>query len=67
MNLKNRRKVVTDRKRDVNQMLKHFNIKTDNPLVFMDQTTMKKFIQGDEKSKYSLLMEAMNFESLEKK
>lgn len=67
MNLKNRRKVVTDRKRDVNEMLKHFNIKIDNPLVFMDQTTMKKFIQGDEKSKYSLLMEAMNFESLEKK
>ena len=63
MNLKNRRKVVTDRKRDVNEMLKHFNIKIDNPLVFMDQTTMKKFIQGDEKSKYSLLMEAMNFES----
>ena len=67
MSLKNRRKVVTDRKRDVNEMLKHFNIKIDNPLVFMDQTTMKKFIQGDEKSKYSLLMEAMNFESLEKK
>ena len=67
MNLKNRLKVVTDRKRDVNEMLKHFNIKIDNPLVFMDQTTMKKFIQGDEKSKYSLLMEAMNFESLEKK
>ena len=65
--MKNRRKVVTDRKRDVNEMLKHFNIKIDNPLVFMDQTTMKKFIQGDEKSKYSLLMEAMNFESLEKK
>lgn len=65
--MKNRRKVVTDRKRDVNEMLKHFNIKIDNPLVFMDQTTMKKFIQGDEKSKYFLLMEAMNFESLEKK
>lgn len=38
--------MVSDRKRDVVDMLKHFNIKIDNPLVFMEQTTMKQFIQG---------------------
>ena len=46
-------------------MLKHFNIKIDNPLVFMEQTTMKQFIQGDEKAKYEVLMQALNFKSLE--
>lgn len=46
-------------------MLKHFNIKVDNPLVFMEQTTMKQFIQGDEKAKYEVLMQALNFKSLE--
>ena len=48
-------------------MLKHFNIKIENPLVFMEQTTMKQFIQGDEKVKYEVLMQAMNFKSLEQK
>lgn len=61
------KKVVTDRKRDVMEMLKHFNIKIDNPLVFMEQTTMKQFIQGDDKVKYEVLMQAMNFKSLEQK
>lgn len=46
-------------------MLKYFNIKIDNPLVFMEQTTMKQFIQGDEKGKYEILMQAMNFKSLQ--
>ena len=49
------------------EMLKHFNIKIDNPLVFMEQTTMKQFIQGDDKIKYEVLMQAMNFKSLEQK
>lgn len=57
--------MVSDRKRDVVDMLKHFNIKIDNPLVFMEQTTMKQFIQGDEKTKYDVLMQALNFRSLE--
>ena len=61
------KKVVTDRNRDVMEMLKHFNIKIDNPLVFMEQTTMKQFIQGDDKVKYEVLMQAMNFKSLEQK
>lgn len=59
--------MITERKRDVLEMLKHFNIKIDNPLVFMEQTTMKQFIQGDEKVKYGVLMQAMNFTSLEQK
>lgn len=59
--------MITERKRDVVDMLKHFNIKIDNPLVFMEQTTMKQFIQGDEKVKYEVLMQAMNFKSLEQK
>ena len=46
-------------------MLRQFNIKIDNPLVFMEQTTMKQFIQGDEKGKYEILMQAMNFKSLQ--
>lgn len=62
-----RGRVITERKRDVLEMLKHFNIKIDNPLVFMEQTTMKQFIQGDEKVKYGVLMQAMNFTSLEQK
>ena len=62
-----RGKVVTERKREVLEMLKHFNIKIENPLVFMEQTTMKQFIQGDEKKKYEVLMQAMNFKSLEQK
>ena len=33
----------------------------------MEQTTMKQFIQGDEKVKYEVLMQAMNFKSLEQK
>ena len=57
--------MVSDRKKDVVDMLKHFNIKVDNPLVFMEQTTMKQFIQGDEKAKYEVLMQALNFKSLE--
>ena len=59
------RTVVSTRKKDVLDMLKFFNIKIDNPLVFMEQTTMKQFIQGDEKEKYEVLMQAMNFKSLE--
>lgn len=59
------KKVITDRKRDVMEMLRHFNIKIDNPLVFMEQTTMKQFIQGDSSGKYEVLMQAMNFKSLE--
>lgn len=58
---------ISDRKRDLADMLKHFNIKIENPLVFMEQTTMKQFIQGDEKVKYEVLMQAMNFKSLEQK
>ena len=57
--------MVSDRKRDVVDMLKHFNIKSDSPLVCMEQTTMKQFIQGDEKTKYDVLMQALNFRSLE--
>lgn len=29
--------------------------------MFMEQTTMKQFIQGDEKVKYEVLMQALNF------
>ena len=57
--------MVSTRKKDVVDMLKFFNIKIDNPLVFMEQTTMKQFIQGDEKGKYDILMQAMNFKSLQ--
>ena len=46
-------------------MLRSFNIKIDNPLVFMEQTTMKQFILGDEKGKYEILMDAMNFKTLQ--
>ena len=60
-------RVITERKKEVMDMLKHFNIKIENPLVFMEQTTMKQFIQGDEKKKYDVLMQAMNFKSLEQK
>ena len=38
-----------------------------NEVAKLSEMNNIKFIQGDEKSKYSLLMEAMNFESLEKK
>ena len=57
--------MVSTRKKDVVDMLKFLNIKIDNPLVFMEQTTMKQFIQGDEKGKYDILMQAMNFKSLQ--
>lgn len=67
LSLIRRGKCVSDRKRDLADMLKHFNIKIENPLVFMEQTTMKQFIQGDEKVKYEVLMQAMNFKSLEQK
>lgn len=50
--------VVSHEKREVDNILRYFNIYVDNPCCVLTQEEAKKFIQGEDKEKYDFFLKA---------
>jgi hypothetical protein len=48
--------VISSEKRELEQLLRTFNIYVDNPCCVLTQEESKKFIQGHEKDKYAFFL-----------
>jgi structural maintenance of chromosomes protein 6 len=50
--------VISHEKREVDSILRYFNIYVDNPCCVLTQEEAKKFIQGEDKEKYDFFLKA---------
>jgi chromosome segregation ATPase len=55
-------KMVSNKKKDLEEMLDRLNVQVDNPVCIMDQENSKEFIKGNEKEKYRFFAKATDLE-----
>jgi len=60
--LNEQEKMVSNKKKDLEELLDNLNVQVDNPVCIMDQENSKEFIKGNEKEKYKFFAKATDLD-----